>query len=301
MHASRLLAVFAAIVAPAISVGAQSNPTSVVIVGVSDGETGEALSGTQVFLPGLSRTLQTDGLGEARFTGIPSGMHRIRIRRLGYSAVDTSLAFVGDTTGVVFRLHRTAVTMDVVEVKAVSPRLKDFETRRAIGTGRYLTAADLEKDASRPFGIVAMTKFPGLQYVTDGDGRPHIASVRGSCGVGASPSEQILTRARSGGSGGRGSSAGTRTPGGVEGAPGSGTGTEGGPAGSDPRASLGSCTPSKQCYVLAFLDNLQLDSADFDLISTWDIAGVEYYSGNSVPPRYRVSGAACGVLLVWSK
>jgi hypothetical protein len=59
--------------------------------------------------------------------------------------------------------------------------------------------------------------------------------------------------------------------------------------------------PSKPCHILMFLDGIQLDSADFDLVTTWDIAAVEYYTGNSVPPRYRVSGAACGVMLVWSK
>ena len=79
------------------------------------------------------------------------------------------------------------------------------------------------------------------------------------------------------------------------------SGTDNGASAGVTRTSMGSCMPSKQCYVVTFLDNLQLDSADFDLITTWDIAGVEYYTGNSVPARYRVSGAACGVLLVWSK
>jgi hypothetical protein len=284
---------------------AQSAQTSVIIVGVSDAETGEALSGTQIILPGLSKTLQTDGLGEARFASIPSGLHRIRVRRLGYAAVDTSLTFVGDTTGVVFRIHRTPVSLETVDVKAVSPRLMAFEMRRAIGTGRYLTAEQLEKDGSRPFGLVAMMRFPGLRMVTDADGRPHIASVRGSCGVGVSPSEGILAGARGGGGGGRGAATTGGSPTGVEGSGGAGSGTSGGSgsgAGSGAtRTSVGSCMPAKECYVVTFLDNLQLDSADFDLITTWDIAGVEYYSGNSVPARYRVSGAACGVLLVWSK
>jgi hypothetical protein len=53
--------------------------------------------------------------------------------------------------------------------------------------------------------------------------------------------------------------------------------------------------------VIVFLDDIQLDVADFDIVSTWDLAGVEYYTGNNVPARYRVSGAACGVLLTWSK
>ena len=282
----------------------QSAPATVVVVGVSDAETGQALQGAQVFFPALGRTSLTDGLGESRAT-IPSGTHRIRVRFLGYAAMDTSLAFTGDTAGVVFRLSRTPRTMDVVEVKAKSsPRMKDFEMRKTIGIGRFLTADQLEKEGSRPFGIVAMTRFPGLQMVTDADGRPHLSSVRGSCGSETSPAEGILAGARSGGSGGRGAATGGGASGGSSGSAGgtgSGTGPGSGGASGATRTSLGSCTPGKQCYVLTFLDGIQLDSADFDLVTTWDVAGVEYYSGNNVPARYRVSGAACGVMLVWSK
>jgi hypothetical protein len=281
---------------------AQGAPTTVVIVGVSDVETGEALNGAQIFFPALGRSVLTDGLGEAR-AAIPSGIHRIRVRFLGYAAADTSLTFVGDTAGVVFRLPRVAKTMETVDVKAVSPRMRDFEMRRNIGLGRFLTAEQLDRDSNRPFGIVAMTRFPGLQVVTDGDGRAHIASVRGSCGAGTSPSEAMLAGARGGGSGGRGAATtgGGSSPSGSGGGTGSGTDPESGGASGATRTSIGSCMPGKQCYVLMFLDDIQLDSADFDLITTWDVAGVEYYTGNSVPPRYRVSGAACGVMLVWSK
>jgi hypothetical protein len=285
-------------VAIAREAGAQSAPATVVIVGVSDVATGQALQGAQVFFPALGRTSLTDGLGESRAT-IPSGTHRIRVRFLGYAAVDTSLSFTGDTAGVVFRLARTPTTMDVVEVKTVSPRMKDFEMRRTLGIGRFLTAEELAKEGNRPFGIVAMTRFPGLRMSTDSDGRTHLSSVRGSCGAETSPSEGILAGARSSSGGGRGTEAGGSS-GGTPGSTG-GTGVGTGAATGATRTLLGSCTPGKLCHVLTFLDGIQLDSADFDLVTTWDVGGVEYYSGNNVPTRYRVSGAACGVMLVWSK
>jgi hypothetical protein len=50
-----------------------------------------------------------------------------------------------------------------------------------------------------------------------------------------------------------------------------------------------------------WLDNINLGESDPGLIRTWDLSGVEYYTGNSVPARYRTSGAACGVVLLWSK
>jgi hypothetical protein len=292
-------------VAPGEPAQAQS-PSTVLIVSVADAESGQALEGAEVVLPALRRSARADGLGEARMGSIPSGTHRIRVRFLGFAAMDTSLTFEGDTAGVLFRLNRSIPTMDAVEVTAPSsPRLRDFEMRRRIGSGRYLTSEELARDANRSFGVVAMTRFPGLQLVHDADGRPHISSVRGSCGVGVSPSEGILAGARGGGSGGRGAATTGGSPGSTQGTggagSGSGAGTTGPSGGPRTSSSMGSCTPGKACYVVMFLDGIQLDSADFDIITTWDIAAVEYYTGNSVPPRYRVSGAACGVMLVWSK
>jgi hypothetical protein len=273
----------------------------VLVVGVSDLATGQALQGAEVVFPELGRTGRTDGLGEARVGGIPVGSHRIRVRLIGYAAADTTLPFQGDTTGIVFRLERSAVTIDAVEVKAEgSSRLREFEMRRLQGIGKFLTADQLEKEAHREFGMVAMTRFPGLQVVHDGDGRPHIASTRGSCGVGSSPTEILRVGSQGGGSGGRGAATTGGSPTGVPGSGGSGQGSSTEPP-PGTAFSAGSCTPNKGCIVQTYLDDILLDEADFDIIATWDLAGVEYYSGAQVPVRYRISGAACGVLLLWSK
>ena len=301
--ASFLLAtvpLFAALVV-ATRAAAQTQATTVLVVGVSDLATGQALQGAEVVFPELGRSARTDGLGEARLPGIPVGSHRIRVRFIGYAAADTTLPFEADTTGIVFRLERTAVKMDVVEVKADAPsRLRDFEMRRVQGVGKFVTADQLAKEANREFGIVAMTRFPGLQVVHDGDGRPHIASMRGSCGVGSSPSEALRAGAQGGGSGGRGAATTGGSPTGVQGSGGSGQGSSTEPA-TGTAYSAGSCTPNKGCIVQTYLDDILLDEADFDIIATWDLAGVEYYSGAQVPVRYRISGAACGVMLLWSK
>lgn len=296
-----------ALVAAALAVAtdrvavAQSTPVTVLVAGVSDASTGQALEGAEILFPGLRRSGRTDALGEVKIAGIPTGTHRIRVRFLGYTAADTSLPFQGDTTGIVFRLERTVVTMNTVEVSAPGPsRLRDFEARRRIGLGRYLTIDQLEKESNRDFGVVAMNRFPGLRVVHDGDGRPHIASMRGSCGVGSSPSEAIRPGSRGGGSGGRGGATTGGTPTGVPGSGGSGSsGSTEPPVGT--AIAAGSCLPSKACLVHVYLDDILLDEADFDVITTWDLAGVEYYSGAQMPARYRTSGSACGVMLLWSK
>jgi hypothetical protein len=53
--------------------------------------------------------------------------------------------------------------------------------------------------------------------------------------------------------------------------------------------------------VQVFLDDVKLDEEIDTLIRTWDLSGAEYYTGASMPARYRMSGSACGVLLLWSK
>lgn len=286
----------------ATRLAAQTQATTVLVVGVSDLATGQALQGAEVLFPDLGRSARTDGLGEARLPGIPVGSHRIRVRFIGYAAADTTLPFSADTTGIVFRLERSAMKMDAVEVKADGPsRLRDFEMRRLQGVGKFLTADQLAKEASREFGFVAMSRFPGLQVIHDGDGRPHIASVRGSCGVGSSPSEALRAGSQGGGSGGRGAATTGGSPTGVQGSGGSGQGSSSGDPPPGTAFSAGSCTPNKGCIVQTYLDDILLDEADFDIIATWDLAGVEYYSGAQVPVRYRISGAACGVMLLWSK
>jgi len=281
---------------------AHAQGTTVLVVGVSDLTTGQALQGAEIIFPELGRSGHTDGLGEARIGGIPVGNHRIRVRFIGYVAADTTLPFQGDTTGIVFRLEHTATTIEAVEVKAAGPsRLRDFDFRRQQGIGKFLTADQLAKEGSREFGMVAMTRFPGLQVVHDGDGRPHIASARGSCGVGSSPSEALRAGSQGGGSGGRGAATTGGTPTGVQGSGGAGQGTAAAEPMPGTAYSAGSCTPNKGCIVQAYLDDILLDEADFDVIATWDLAGVEYYTGAQVPVRYRISGAACGVMLLWSK
>lgn len=152
------------------------------------------------------------------------------------------------------------------------------------------------------FSILSVSLCLPIRLVHDGDGRPHIASVRGACGVASSPSQAILPGSRGGGSGGRGSAQTGGTPTGI---PGSGGAGSSGPGSTEPPVGTvtpaGSCTPSRPCLVQVYLGDILLDEADFDIITTWDLGGVEYCTGSNMPVRYRVSGSACGVMLLWSK
>jgi len=56
-----------------------------------------------------------------------------------------------------------------------------------------------------------------------------------------------------------------------------------------------------RCAPQVMLDDAPLRIDDFDLIRTWDLAGMEYYSGETMPVQYRRAGSECGLLLLWSK
>ena len=279
---SRMVPVAAALVT-LLPVVAHAQARSTLSVGVADAETGAPIAGAEVVLPELKLITRSDANGQARMPGIPLGTHRVRVRLLGYTASDVELKFEGDTTGAVFRLSKSATTLSGVDVTAsqVPSQLKDFEARRKQGIGRFLTEADLVPVADRDFMLVASMKFPGVTVQTDDNKQSHLAGTRSGCGAdGVQAANRGVDRI--------GANAGAKPKMGMR------DGYQDGDV-------HGSCESSRACLMQVWLDNINLGESDPGLIRTWDLSGVEYYTGNSVPARYRTSGSACGVVLLWSK
>ncbi len=274
--------VAAALVAVAPKLAAQGRSTFAVTV--TDVQTSSPLVGAEVVLPELKRVERTDSNGRARIPGVASGTHRVRVRMISYVAADTTIAFSGDSTVATFALAPAAQAVERVTVTAEAPRgLKDFETRRKQGIGRFLTESDLVRDSDRDFTLVATMRFPGLSLQSDTDGRPHVASMRSNCGGDAGRvSTDNRGVERIGGKPGMKDGLGSR---GIDGEP----------------QMKGSCSNVRPCLVPIFLDDIELGETDAGIIRTWDLSGAEYYTPSSVPARYRRSGAACGVLELVSK
>ena len=55
------------------------------------------------------------------------------------------------------------------------------------------------------------------------------------------------------------------------------------------------------CEPVIFLDGWPLLDNDLGFVRIDELAGVEWYSGESAPIKYRRPGYGCGVLLLWSK
>lgn len=157
--------------------GAQSH-NSTLIVGVADAETGQPIEGAEVIVIGAHRLVRANALGEASVAGLPRGVQRVRVRRLGYAPSEVDVRIAGDTSGAVFRLQKAAVQLGAVSVQSdwVPPKMKDVEARRRQGIGRFLNEAELYRD--RDFRLAITTRFPGLKTVVDSQGYRVIASMR---------------------------------------------------------------------------------------------------------------------------
>lgn len=210
-----------------------------------------AIDGSQVLLPGaevviadLQRASKSDIVGEADITNVPPGKHVVRVRAFGYAAAETPLLFRGDTLAATFYLKPLAVSMDVVHVSATrAPRgLEEFESRRAMGIGRFLTRGQIDSASMLDFQTLMAVKFPGLTVIRLANGDRAIASLWGSGHWGTSP-----------------------------------------------------------CFVPVILDGQPVHDAVSDIVQTWDLAGIEFYTGSQVPVRYQVPGYGCGVLVLWSR
>lgn len=116
--------------------GSGQSQGTVVVIDVADAITGAPLQNARVRISDLHRLARTDWLGEARLPHVPAGEHRIEARQLGYGPVETHLLVRGDSIGVVFRLLRSAETLDTIRINgSVIPRyLREFELRRRMGS-----------------------------------------------------------------------------------------------------------------------------------------------------------------------
>src|ERR1700693_1759559 len=164
------LALVALVAIPCAHVAAQNAAkTTLVIAGVTDGLSGAPLANAEVSLSDLNISAPTDWSGEARIPNVLPGKHKFEIRMAGYAPLDVDLLVQGDSTGPVFRLAKVGTTLEPVKVAGdpSSSYLAAFEARRQQGRGRYLTAADLEKNQNRSLVAVIAQAFGGLMSSPD--------------------------------------------------------------------------------------------------------------------------------------
>jgi hypothetical protein len=144
---------------------------SVFVANVADGSTHAPVTDAEVSIPELARSARTNWIGEAHIEAVPNGSYRVLVRRIGYAAADVTIRFSQDTVGFVFFLAPAPAVLDTVTTTAkpsVPDRLRDFEFRRKMGIGRFLTDSMLRSEPIQPLTGILARRFPGIHSVGDG-------------------------------------------------------------------------------------------------------------------------------------
>lgn len=271
------------------------------------------LVGAEIVLPHLGLAVQLAEEGSLLLVDVPNGMYLVQARHLGYLAEWQLVRVTSDTARAHFTLMPAPHGLDTVAVIAdgtpLEARLREFLRRSTSSpSGYFLTREDVERRRPADVGALLQT-VSGVVVQRAMPGPTFVRSRRSSdnrCSSGmlvfvdgmllnspsASGIRQRLVRedslalrrprpSRSGGTssgGGRSARRGTASAVGAQ------------AIGADP-------LPSVDANVAVSTSSL----FDLNQVPLSTVAGIEVYpSIFGVPPHYRVPGAECGVVLIWT-
>lgn len=263
---SSSLAPFALVTALLLASQAGNGRAQGAVTGRVTDQASNPVSNAEVMISEIRARTRTDSTGRFELRGIPSGLMRIHVRRLGFAPESTEVRVIDhEVVDIHVRLVRRAQVLPEVPVEdtqpsVVDPRLRDFERRRSSGVGQFLTGKDLAAERSRPLGDVVV-RLRGT-YVVRSATAACLTATRGS---------QSFQNTASGWCGSQWV-AGSYCPVAVfvDGYPSySGDGDE--------------------------VFNLNTMHAD-------EVAGIEYYVGAGTMPReFSAPRGTCGALVIWTK
>jgi hypothetical protein len=139
---------------------------------VADANTNDYLGDASVTISPLGVKATSDFSGDTRFSGLKKGHYTVSVRRLGYAPLDTDLLVTGrDSAEITFMMRpltRELATVTVEET-ATTAFLREFEQRRKLGTGYYVTDSVLRASLGTPLGNIISSRVPGVAYLSSLD------------------------------------------------------------------------------------------------------------------------------------
>jgi hypothetical protein len=271
------------LMSPAIPAGAQGASPAVDtryrnrLLGAYESGTGAPVEGVRVTDVLSGTTAVTTSTGTVALVFLPEGGSLIRIAKLGYET-QTMLATISprDTTPITIVLVRSSATTlpTVVATDSaphfISPALRGFEERRALGFGHFITEASLRKSDGRELSAV-LEVIPGLRMVVYKAGT-YVASARDQKDSRAPSFQQFNVK----------------------------------PDKTQPDVVLAQgCWVSVYIDGIRTYDPIAMPGVnppDFSQMYVTQYAGIEYYSGSAtVPAEFNGSGNTCGTLLLWTR
>jgi len=239
-----------------------------VLHGTVVSEANAPLSNADVAIPALSRNGLSDSLGRFRIVDIAAGTYDVRVRRLGYAVLTTTVEFKpGQVVERTLKLTRL-VTLDTLSVVATpyDRMLREFEDNRRLGLGKFWTRADLEKLEGFQMSSI-LSQVTGTRVVRGKGTSAWVARSRGVYTLG-------------------GTDASRRIPSWFD---------------------RGLGAPPYQCYCDVYVNGVAVYSGrreeplfNINSLAPADIEGVEFYARSAqTPARYSRLDSPCGVLVIW--
>jgi hypothetical protein len=227
------------------------------------------IAGAEVSIPGIKAATQTEADGSFILRGVPPGKHIVWVRKIGFEFLSAVLAVApGDTVDNDFGMFPSrSQRLPEVEVKAEKPvvaKLSDFEERRKMGLGHFITQDQLDKQENRRMSEI-LGATPGASIVRGNTNAAWVSSGRGVATVENQfvPDRYDIARG----------------------------------------AKRGVCYMAVMIDgVTVFSGNSGETLFDINSLQPNSIAAIEVYSGGAtIPAKYNGTKAACGLVLIWTR
>jgi hypothetical protein len=137
-----------AILASARVAAAQAAPRPGMIDGVVTDSALVPLADATVSFLGSALRVVTGPNGRFRVRDMKPGEYILLVRRIGYTASSVTVQLAsGDTISPALVLKRAPTKLDTVTIKGeqLTPAMQEFETRRNLGFGHFITQAEIDK------------------------------------------------------------------------------------------------------------------------------------------------------------
>jgi hypothetical protein len=148
--------------------------------GVARNQTGQPVNGARVTLWGTGVEATANASGQYQFTALPEGTYTVEVRAVGFQPhrAPTDLAASRDAV-LDLTLTPLVTTVDTLRVRANrAVPLEEFERRRKLGFGHFLTEDDIKKKGPTYMGDI-FRGLPGVVTMPGQFGRDRVL-VRGT-------------------------------------------------------------------------------------------------------------------------
>ena len=235
--------------------------------------TSTPIVGATVAFENLGLTTTTDAGGHFRLAGIRPGNQILTIKKIGFVALKSMMAFRSDDsvdTDLTLAKSSEAQALGSIKVEAPSAsswKLAEFEERRVKGVGgRFITRAEIEASAGSGLAeLLARISGPSIQHSNKGS-RAWALTSRGVSSI-LLNGQSILA---------------------------------------DEDVRMGA--NRGQCYTAVIVDGVEVYTGgagqslfDLNSVNLDTLAGVEYYAGATLPAKYAGLRVACGLLILWTR